>query len=94
MSIILLANKWQFKNKMLTNLKIRNFKAWSQMEAKLAPLTVFFGSNSSGKSSINQLLLMLKQTVQSSDRKMVQNFGDKTTAIELGSFWNVSVTLI
>jgi predicted ATPase len=74
---------------MLTNLKIRNFKAWSQMEAKLAPLTVFFGSNSSGKSSINQLLLMLKQTVQSSDRKMVLNFGDKTTAIELGSFWNV-----
>ncbi len=74
---------------MLTNLKIRNFKAWSQIEAKLAPLTVFFGSNSSGKSSINQLLLMLKQTVQSSDRKMVLNFGDKTTAIELGSFWNV-----
>ena len=41
------------------------------MPIKMSPLTVFFGTNSSGKSSIEQFLLMLKQTVDSSDRKMV-----------------------
>jgi predicted ATPase len=75
---------------MLTHLQIRNFKAWHNTQAiRLAPLTVFFGSNSSGKSSINQLLLMLKQTVQSSDRRMALHLGDKKTVIELGTFWDV-----
>jgi predicted ATPase len=75
---------------MLTHLQIRNFKAWRNTQTiRLAPLTVFFGSNSSGKSSINQLLLMLKQTVQSSDRRMALHFGDKKTVIELGTFWDV-----
>jgi predicted ATPase len=75
---------------MLTHLQIRNFKAWRNTQAiRLAPLTVFFGSNSSGKSSINQLLLMLKQTVQSPDRRMALHLGDKKTVIELGTFWDV-----
>jgi predicted ATPase len=75
---------------MLTHLQIRNFKAWRNTPAiRLAPLTVFFGSNSSGKSSINQLLLMLKQTVQSPDRRMALHLGDKKTVIELGTFWDV-----
>ncbi len=75
---------------MLTHLQIRHFKAWRDTQAiRLAPLTVFFGSNSSGKSSINQLLLMLKQTVQSPDRKMALHLGDKNTVVELGSFWDI-----
>ncbi len=32
---------------------------------------------------------MLKQTVQSPDRNMVLNFGDKTSVIELGTFWDI-----
>jgi predicted ATPase len=75
---------------MLTHLQIRNFKAWADTQGiRLAPLTVFFGANSSGKSSINQLLLMLKQTVQSQDRNIVLNLGDKTSLIELGTFWDI-----
>ncbi|MEN8215086.1 MAG: DUF3696 domain-containing protein [Pseudomonadota bacterium] len=75
---------------MLTHLQIRNFKAWAQTQGiRLAPLTVFFGSNSSGKSSLNQLLLMLKQTVQSQDRRIVFHLGDKTSVIELGTFWDI-----
>jgi len=75
---------------MLTHLHIRNFKAWRDTQAiRLAPLTVFFGANSSGKSSINQLLLMLKQTVQSADRKMALHLGDKNTVVALGSFWDI-----
>jgi predicted ATPase len=57
---------------MLRNLQIKNFKGWRDtLPIKMSPLTVFFGTNSSGKSSIEQFLLMLKQTVDSSDRKMV-----------------------
>ncbi len=38
---------------MLTKLRIRNFKARRDTgEIPLAPLTVFFGTNSSGKSSL------------------------------------------
>ena len=52
----------------------------------LAPLTVFFGSNSSGKSSLNQFLIMMKQTVRSPDRNSVFDFGDVGDAVRLGSF--------
>lgn len=49
---------------MLTELQIKNFKAWQDSgPIRLAPLTVIFGVNSSGKSSLGHLLLALKQTV-------------------------------
>jgi predicted ATPase len=72
---------------MLTRLQITNFKAWQDTRpVRLAPLTVLFGSNSSGKSSINQFLLMLKQTVESADRKRVFHTGDEATPVDLGTF--------
>lgn len=72
---------------MLTHLQLKNFKGWKDTKPiKMAPLTVFFGTNSSGKSSIEQFLLMLKQTVDSSDRKMVIHPGDPNTPVNLGSF--------
>jgi len=72
---------------MLTHLHLKNFKGWKDTTPiKMAPLTVFFGTNSSGKSSIEQFLLMLKQTVDSSDRKMVIYPGDVNTPVNLGSF--------
>jgi len=75
---------------MLTKLRIKNFKSWKDTRRiRLAPLTVFFGSNSSGKSSINQFLLMLKQTAQSPDRKRVLHLGDKSTAVDLGTYHDI-----
>jgi len=72
---------------MIENLRIRNFKAWQDTgDIRLAPLTVFFGTNSSGKTSLHQLLLLLKQTAQSTDRKRVLHLGDRTTLVDLGSF--------
>jgi len=72
---------------MLTSLRIRNFKAWEDTGAiRLAPLTVIFGANSAGKSSLGHLLLALQQTAQSSDRKRALHLGDKTTSIDLGTF--------
>jgi predicted ATPase len=75
---------------MLQRLRIENFKAWRDTgNLDFAPLTVLFGSNSSGKSSINHLLMMLRQTAQSPDRKNVFDFGDETAAVQLGSFRDV-----
>jgi len=72
---------------MIKNLRIRNFKSWRDTgEVRLAPLTVLFGTNSSGKSSLEQFFLMLRQTVESSDRKLVLHPGDRETAVNLGSF--------
>ena len=72
---------------MLTNLRIKNFKAWKDTgEVRLAPITVFFGGNSAGKSTLLQFLLMLRQTVESPDRRRVLNLGDSYAAVELGTF--------
>ncbi|MCR4316670.1 MAG: DUF3696 domain-containing protein [Planctomycetes bacterium] len=48
---------------MLRELRFKNFKIWADTgPIKLAPLTLFFGTNSSGKSSISQFLMLLKQS--------------------------------
>lgn len=72
---------------MLTKLHLKNFKAWKDTGSiRLAPLTVIFGANSAGKSSLGHLLLALKQTALSTDRKRVLHLGDTTTLIDLGTF--------
>lgn len=72
---------------MITSWRIKNFKAWQDTGSiKLAPLTVFFGENSAGKSSLGQLLLALKQSAGSSAAQPSLNFGDGQSLIDLGSF--------
>ncbi len=69
---------------MFHRLQLENFKAWKKADMRLAPLTGLFGTNSSGKTSILQFLLMLKQTVESSDRALVLNLNGNY--VELGTF--------
>ncbi len=72
---------------MLKHLHIKNFKAWKDTGSIcLAPLTVIFGANSAGKSSLGHLLLALKQTVLSADRKRPLQLGDDNALIDLGTF--------
>lgn len=72
---------------MLTYLRIRNFKSWVDTgPIRLAPITVFFGTNSSGKSSLGQLLLLLKQTAESTDRTQVLRTSDRDASTNLGDF--------
>ncbi len=74
-------------NAMLTSLHIQNFKAWRDTgPVRLAPLTVIFGANSAGKSSLGHLMLALKQTVQSTDRRRALHLGDGKSLIDLGTF--------
>lgn len=72
---------------MLTHLHIKNFKAWKDTgPIRLAPLTVLFGANSAGKSSLGHLLLALQQTARSTDRKRALHLGDASSLIDLGTF--------
>ena len=75
---------------MLTNLRISNFKSWAATgDIRLAPITGFFGANSSGKTSLLQALLLLKQTSDSADRGLALQFGDKSSLVSLGDFHSV-----
>ncbi len=74
---------------MFTKLSLKNFKAWRDIERMddagqprrdrididLAPVTMLLGTNSSGKSSLLQALLLLKQTAASPDRSIHLNLG-------------------
>ena len=73
---------------MITELRTQNFKSWQDTGTlQFAPLTGLFGANSSGKTSILQVLLMLKQTVeQPSDWNEPLYFGNEESLVNLGSF--------
>ena len=74
---------------MLTHLKVENFKAWKTLDVKLGRVTGLFGTNSSGKSSLLQFLLMLKQTKNATDRGLVLDFGGPGQLVNLGGYRDV-----
>jgi len=72
------------------HLRIENFKGWRDSgDIRLAPLTLLFGTNSAGKTSIPHLLLMLRQTLESTDRKRVLHLGDRSTLVDLGTYEDI-----
>lgn len=74
---------------MIRELTINHFKSWQKITFSLAPITCIFGSNSSGKSSIIQFLLMLKQTKDATDRSLTLDLGSPTSPAHLGSYRDV-----
>jgi hypothetical protein len=75
---------------MITGIRAKNFKSWKDTgNLRFAPLTGLFGTNSSGKTSIMQMLLMLKQTVESPDRQRVLHTGDQRSLVDLGTFFDL-----
>lgn len=68
---------------MLKRLKLTNFKSWSEADVKFGRITGLFGTNSSGKSSFIQFLLLLKQTRESSDRASALDLNGRL--VELGT---------
>ena len=70
---------------MITEFKIENFKSFANAQAfNLAPITLIYGPNSSGKSSLIQALMMLKQSILSRDKdgELITTGND----INLGTF--------
>lgn len=74
---------------MITELRIGNFQGFGEGQViPLAPLTLVFGPNSAGKSSIFRSLLLLKQSTTGGIRQDGKvSFVDSET--DLGSFSNV-----
>ena len=76
---------------MLTGFGLRNFKAFGDemQEAPLSKITLIYGPNSGGKSSIIQALLLLKQSLKipiGRSREMVRNLMPRGDFVDLGSF--------
>ena len=77
---------------MFTRLHLIRFKAWQDTgELALRPVTLLLGTNSSGKSSLVQSLLLLKQTVQSPDRTIHLDLGgdEASDLLDFGGFDDV-----
>ncbi len=55
---------------MLRSLEFTNFKSWKKADLKCRRITGIFGTNSSGKTSLIQFLLLLKQTKDATDRQV------------------------
>lgn len=73
---------------MLSNIKLNNFKSFSsETEIPLAPITLIYGPNSSGKSSIIQSLLALKQTLIGNNKN--GEFISSGECLDLGDFESV-----
>lgn len=74
---------------MLKHLKLENFKIWrSTGPIRLASITLLLGTNSSGKSSLIQSLLLIRQTVKGDDPNLDLNLGnpDADDSVTMGQF--------
>ena len=75
-----------------TSLFLENFKGFSERKDKLkntiriAPITLIYGPNSYGKSSILQSLLLLNQTVNEGEDFRVINLLSNGNMVKLGTF--------
>lgn len=70
---------------MLTNLKIKNFKAFkNEQSLRIAPITLIYGPNSAGKSSIIQSLLLLNQSIKNIDAAKNCELASKGEHLDLG----------
>src|ERR1700722_12438451 len=74
-------------NDMLKSLHLTNFKAFGERNSiPLAPITLIFGQNSAGKSSILHALSLLKQTRESRDVEALLLPRTENGFADLGSF--------
>ena len=48
---------------MITNITLENFKCFRKVEVNPRLLTVFIGPNGTGKSSVLQALILMKQSI-------------------------------
>ena len=69
---------------MFKRIQLSNFKCIDQAQLELKPLTVLCGPNSSGKSSLTQSLLLLKQSSESIGG--IYNLSPRGNIVDLGSY--------
>jgi hypothetical protein len=69
---------------MFTQLVLSNFKAWPVANLRMGKITGLFGTNSSGKTSLIQFILLLKQTKEAADRGLALAMNG--SYVNLGSY--------
>ncbi|MEH2423102.1 MAG: DUF3696 domain-containing protein [Nostoc sp.] len=73
---------------MLENISLKNFKGFKELEnLNFKPITILCGTNSCGKSSILQSVLLLKQTLESQAPNQILLLNGRF--VHLGSFENI-----
>lgn len=72
---------------MISRLKIKNFRAFEELDLPLKKINIFVGPNNSGKSAIMSAITLLSQTIENPDldTRLILN-GNK---IELGTYRDV-----
>lgn len=72
---------------MLTNIKLKNFRAFREdIDVRIRPITILIGRNSAGKSTLIKFLLMLQQTLESSESNEGNFFSTEGRHVSLGNF--------
>jgi predicted ATPase len=74
---------------MFTRIKLENFKSWQSLDIEMAPLTLLFGTNSSGKSSILQAILLILQSVEKHHLDELNFGGGRGDYVNLGGYSEV-----
>jgi len=74
---------------MLNRLKLRNFKSARDLEIPLAGLTVLAGLNGSGKSTVLQVVALLRQSLLSSHSTKLRRLHLRGPLVQLGSVTDV-----
>ncbi|MBE9004722.1 AAA family ATPase [Fortiea sp. LEGE XX443] len=78
---------------MLTNIKIKNFRAFREdIDVRIRPITILIGRNSAGKSTLIKFLLMLQQTLESSESSEGDFFSTEGRHVSLGTFKDLQNT--
>jgi predicted ATPase len=73
---------------MLQSISLRNFKGFKEIDSlKIKPITVLCGTNSSGKTSLLQSILLLKQTLESKNLNQTMLLNGRLA--HLGTFENI-----
>ena len=71
---------------MLTKIRVENYKGFKEAEIPIKPITILLGANSSGKSSMLQLLLLLQQTAEEASfsyKSALKIFGNRISVGKL-----------
>lgn len=70
---------------MIKQLKLKNFKSFkNEQTLNIAPITLIYGPNSSGKSSVIQSLLLLNQSILNTDAIKNNELASKGENLDLG----------
>lgn len=73
---------------MFKSIRLKNYKCFNNLDLEIAPLTILCGTNSSGKSSIINSFLMLKQSYESNITENSMSFNGEY--IKCGSYEDIS----